>query len=142
MQQDVLSPTKSSARNESLSNNLHWISILMRLHRSSVSVRRNREDTARYPRHSCVLFLAAGQIAATGVLGENACDPDFIREIWLGVLALKWLATSLGLEGRRAGTHQLSNRNDFAGKYDVANDNYIFVLLARLDCSRVPSTGG
>jgi hypothetical protein len=123
MQQDALSQ-------ESLRKSLHWISILMRL---SIGT----------------LFLCAavvktplgipGIIAYYTSLFDKSLLPAFLVKIhatlilfleyglagWLFSgwrLALAWKVASLLLVSLAIGMI-------FAGKYDVANDNYLYVLL-------------
>jgi methylamine utilization protein MauE len=115
----------------SLQRDLHWVSVFLRLSIGS-------------------LFLSAGIIKLPGGVGgtlgyysslfEHSLLPMFLVrahassimfvEIGLGVwllsglrLALAWKAAALVLVSLAVGML-------FAGKYDVANDNYVYVLLS------------
>jgi hypothetical protein len=130
MQQDPLSPISQSVFEESVRNNLRWISILMRL---SIGT----------------LFLSAavvktplgipGILAYYSSLFDKSLLPAFLVKThaililfleyglaaWLFSgwrLALAWKIASLLLISLAIGMI-------FAGKYDVANDNYLYVLL-------------
>jgi hypothetical protein len=130
MQQEVTSFTEKPITNESLNNNLHWISILMRL---SIGT----------------LFLCAAivktPLGIPGIIGyyssllDKSLLPAFLVKIhatlilffefglafWLfsgWQLRLAWKVAGLLLVSLAIGMI-------FAGKYDVANANYIYVLL-------------
>jgi hypothetical protein len=133
MQQDVLSPTKGSFTNESLSNNLHWISLLMRL---SVGT----------------LFLCAaivktplgipGIVAYYSSLLDKSLLPAFLVKTHATLILFVefglafWLLSGwrLRLAWKVAGLVLISLAIGmiFAGKYDVANDNYIYVFLCAI----------
>jgi methylamine utilization protein MauE len=130
MQQDILSPTSQSLLNESLSNNLHWISILTRL---SIGT----------------LFLCAaivktplgipGIIAYYSSLLDKSLLPAFLVKIHAALILFLefglafWLLSGwqLRLAWKVAGLALISLAVGmiFAGKYDVASDNYIYVFL-------------
>jgi hypothetical protein len=130
MQQYVLSPTEDSISNESLSDSLHWISILMRL---SIGT----------------LFLCAaivktplgipGIVAYYSSLLDKSLLPAFLVKIHATLILFLefglafWLLSGwqLRLAWKVAGLVLISLAIGmiFAGKYDVASDNYIYVLL-------------
>lgn len=130
MQQDVLSPAERLITNGSIRNNLLWISILMRL---SIGT----------------LFLCAalvktplgipGIIAYYSSLLDKSLLPAFLVKIHAALilffefgLAL-WLFSGwqLRLAWKIAGILLISLAIGmiFAGKYDVASANYLYVLL-------------
>jgi hypothetical protein len=130
MQQDDLSPTERLRSGESLSYNLHWISILMRL---SIGT----------------LFLCAaivktplgipGIVAYYSSLFDKSLLPAFLVKIHATLILFLefgmafWLFSGwhLRLAWKVAGIVLISLAIGmiFAGKYDVASDNYIYVLL-------------
>jgi hypothetical protein len=133
MQQYVLSPAERLITNGSVRNSLHWISILMRL---SIGT----------------LFLCAalvktplgipGIIAYYSSLLDKSLLPAFLVKIHAALilffefgLAL-WLFSGwqLRLAWKIAGILLISLANGmiFAGKYDVASANYLYVLLCAL----------
>lgn len=136
MQQDVIRLAGKPITNETLRNNLHWVSILMRL---SIGT----------------LFLCAaivktplgipGIIAYYSSLLDKSLLPAFLVKVHATLILFFefglafWLFSGwqLRLAWKVAGILLISLAIGmiFAGKYDVASANYIYVLLCAVGLS-------
>ena len=130
MQQEVLLPTDSPAVTESLKRSLHGVSILMRLSLGTLFL--------------CAAIVKTplgipGIIAYYSSLFDHSLLPAFLVKIHAALILFfeyglaVWLLSGwrLRLAWKVAGVLLVSLAIGmiFAGKYDVASANYIYVLL-------------
>jgi methylamine utilization protein MauE len=130
MQQEILLPTDSPAVTESLKRSLHWVSILMRLSLGTLFL--------------CAAIVKTplgipGVIAYYSSLFDHSLLPAFLVKIHAALILFfeyglaVWLLSGwrLRLAWKVAGVLlvSLAIAMIFAGKYDVASANYIYVLL-------------
>jgi hypothetical protein len=130
MQHHVTSPPGNSVTNESLRNQLHWISILLRLAVGTLFL--------------CAAIVKTplgipGIIAYYSSLFDKSLLPAVLVKIHAALILFLeyglaiWLFSGfrLRLAWKLAGLLLVSLAVGmiFAGKYDVASDNYLYVFL-------------
>jgi hypothetical protein len=125
MQQEILLPTDSPAVTESLKRSLHWVSLLMRLSLCAAIVK--------------TPLGIPGIVAYYSSLFDHSLLPAFLVKIHAALILFfeyglaVWLLSGwrLRLAWKVAGVLLVSLAIGmiFAGKYDVASANYIYVLF-------------